>query len=297
MNPMAYPSPTRRQWSAFTLVELLVAMSVLFGVLLLVTVLVSNVTKTTEISTRSVDSDAVARLFFARLGADINSMVIRDDIHYGFRKIGGGQDDVIAFLSSTESQAGSRRPLNIISYERFQPLGGVESLQRASKSAVDLSAGTGNWTAPMFATGTPALNNNADDLVTSVALADADFQSFGREIIRIEFSFLEKQSSGQLITRAVPPSKVSALKGIVVAIAVLDSKFISRLSQTNLTSLSNALTDSDLTAVVEGDSSSGTASVDIAAVWKSNLSGISAGDLGEAANNVRVYQRIFLFQQ
>lgn len=282
-TPFRRSAPPRwlRAARGFTLVELLVAMSVLTGITLLITILVSNVTKTVELGKRSIDSDAIARSFFNRLSRDIDNMLIRKDINYGFHKQNAKQDDLLSFLTTSKGTGGSTRPISVISYERFN-----REMQRCSRSAI---VGTGtSWNAPIFVSGAPALDlDDAALLVNDSAftIANSDYQSFGGEIIRFEYSFLLEDSTAGVVLDSAPPASIPEIKGVSVAIAVLDPNIYNTLSGTEIDSLSSLLVDSDTLS-----------SADIGSTWGQALAGTS-GALAKAAANVRVYQRVYLFQQ
>jgi len=79
------PTFTSSQQAArrgFTLVELLVATSILTLVIILVSSLTHNATLTITSNTGHLDADAQAREFLNRLGRDLKSMIIRPDIDY-----------------------------------------------------------------------------------------------------------------------------------------------------------------------------------------------------------------------
>lgn len=270
----------------FTLVELLVAMSVLIAITLMITTLVSNVSRTVELGGRAIDSDAIARSFFTRLGQDIDNMLLRKDINYSFLK--DTSNDTVAFLANLDNGNSTVRPVSIVSYEHF----GSE-MQRATISAIPSSgSGSGGWTAPIFPSATPTLDSDTDDLSNGVTLGTGDFQSFGKEIIRFEYSFLVSDSASGVRAQADVPAgddAISQLKGIVVAIAVMDPNVLGTLSDANRVILANALNDSD-------SGSSGGATADIVSLWHGNLRGLP-GNLANAAAGVRLYQRVYFFRQ
>lgn len=303
----------------FTLVELLVAMGVLMAVSVMVSTLISGVTRTTQLGERSMESDSISRTFFNRLSLDLGNMVRRADINYGFVKDSsgsGGTDDRLLFYAFQENPAGSFRPLSLICYDLRSPNGTAfpEMLRAAYNPNTVPPNGTGTpqWYAGVFVErGNVVLNSDISPTLTTSIGTDAtgasfdlsdDFQSFGREIIRFEFNFLLENSAGNIVyaDRLESDTTIQKIKGIVVAIAVLNPKSASRLTDADLTNLAQSMIDVTSSSSVVGDATATSPLSKMTAVWRDNLNTFAASasnpHLVSAAHDVRLYQRTFLFQ-
>ncbi len=259
------PFSLRLRQVGFTLIELLVAMSVLFGVTLLVTSLISNVTTTTKLSTETINADSVSRLFFDRLGNDIANMVVRDDVDYFFYKDGG--NDLLGFYVNLAATAGAT-PVSRVYYG--WPTGSTE-LSRAVNSL------GGSWTTGIYRTA-PTLSSGGSFPLP----VPADLQSFGKEIIRFEYGFLTQGPGGLRFDANNTGIGINDIRGIVVAIAVLDEDVQAFVGTAGV----------DAVAGILGDATS----ADIVGPWRQALTTAQAGGglAGSAASNVRIYQRVYL---
>ncbi len=93
---MAHPSPPMTDSSrrcsrrvhaeglAFTLIEIMVSVSILILIVLLVNQLVNSASMTTLTASKRIDSDNQARLIFAKMAEDFDAMYRRGDLHYYF---------------------------------------------------------------------------------------------------------------------------------------------------------------------------------------------------------------------
>ena len=89
-----------RKPTAFTLVELLVAMAVLSLILVVTSQLVNSTAAVTGNSDKHMDADGQARFVFDRMAVDFSRMVKRPDVDYYFQKhTGAPADDQMAFYS------------------------------------------------------------------------------------------------------------------------------------------------------------------------------------------------------
>lgn len=121
-----HPPEILRREVAFTLVELLVSIAVLVLMVVLVSQLTNNATKTTTFSNQRLDSDSQARVAFGRMAYDFENMVNRKDVDVFFVKNNGGSssamNDAMYFYSQTPgyysdpSGKPGRSPLALIGY-------------------------------------------------------------------------------------------------------------------------------------------------------------------------------------
>ncbi|XHR27171.1 MAG: type II secretion system protein J [Chthoniobacteraceae bacterium] len=86
---------------AFSLVELMVSVSVLTLIVMMVSQLVNSATVTTINSTKLIDTDSQARLIFSRMAEDFAAMFNRPDLNYYFHSRSGGNDELYFFSQVT----------------------------------------------------------------------------------------------------------------------------------------------------------------------------------------------------
>lgn len=285
---------------AFTLVEVLVAEAIFLILLVLVVQLIFGVVSTAGAEKKRMDALGDARQSLDRLSLDWASRVRRSDSTGSLATTGSGStmsfatqgnvtgyftkqagNDQISFLSQVQSYTGSRR-LSWLSYQIgtiTQMTGGSGS---ASTSALERGIYPYNWTASStlaFPAAVPtfAVNN---------------YEPLANTVFRIEFCFLQQVPAG---STGVSPFTVDAastlgstnLAGVVVAVAALDQQSRQLLTQTQLTSLANALPR----VTVDG--------LNPQAVWSTNMASgtftsaaTAAGIPKSIAGAVRIYQRI-----
>jgi hypothetical protein len=98
---MARTLSTRNSPSAFTLVEMLVSVSVLVLIMTFIGQMMSSVTLSTTLSSKHIDTDNQARLVFDRMAIDFAGMPHRQDVDFIFSKQTGTPDpsDKMFFFS------------------------------------------------------------------------------------------------------------------------------------------------------------------------------------------------------
>src|SRR5438067_10647473 len=109
MYPFSYSHPIGAPFrrTGFTLVELLVAMSVLVLLIMLVVQLVNSASIATSTSDKQLDADAQAQIVFSQMGKDFSAMPQRKDLDCFFWKntapgqTGGWNNDLFFFYSET----------------------------------------------------------------------------------------------------------------------------------------------------------------------------------------------------
>jgi prepilin-type N-terminal cleavage/methylation domain-containing protein len=94
MNPVS-PHPIPK--AGFTLVEMLVSVTVLVLIMTFIAQMMNSATISTTLSSRHVDTDAEARLVFDRMGADFGRMSHRTDVDFVFTK----QPDLLTLATSS----------------------------------------------------------------------------------------------------------------------------------------------------------------------------------------------------
>jgi prepilin-type N-terminal cleavage/methylation domain-containing protein len=228
---------------AFTLTELIVAISVLTLLTTFVAQLVNNATIVTTHSRKRVDADSQARLVFDRMEGDFAKMLKRPDVDYLFCKRAGNDrmffySEAPAYYDGSLSDSSKRNSLALLGYRinsRFQ-------IERLGKQLNWGGAGTAPgstvflvYPAPTVTTPKPTpvpaslLENNWPGTIGSAPNyegTDADFHVLADQVCRLEFCFQMKGGSYVLDPTGAGSAIVHSLKdvtAVVVGLVVLDS--------------------------------------------------------------------------
>jgi len=281
---------------AFTLVEVLVAEAIFLILLVLVVQLIFGVISTAGAEKKRMDALGDARQSLDRMSLDWTSRMRRSDSTGAFATTNSGGfvtqgnvtgyftkqagNDQISFLSQVQSYTGSRR-LSWLSYQIGTITQTIQGSQSSSTSALQRGIFPYNWTG-----GTALFPLVPPTFTTS------NYEPLANTVFRMEFCFLQQVPAG---STGVSPFTVDAggtlgstnFAGVVVAVAALDQQSRQLLTQTQLTSLANALPR----IIADGQNPQ--------AVWSTNMaSGTfattanSAGIPKSVADAVRIYQRI-----
>ncbi len=298
----------------FTLVELMVSMTVLVLMLLSLTQVMNGALKATTGSFKHMDADTQARSVLDRVAFDISKMVKRSDVDYYFKKnLTTGTtpgNDQMAFYSEASgyypstSTSTQKSNVSLVGYR----INANNQLERLSKgliwNGVSVSGYNPMVFLPQTITGTwPAILNTG-------ATGDADYQVVGDQVFRFEFCYLIHNSSTAATLTDTPnlegisavgttgyfnPQEVVA---IVVTLAVLDARSTATVSSTQLTSAATQLSDISGTPVASIPTTSIPSVITgpAAAAWKTALNspyalGTALGLPQAASSQVRIYQR------
>jgi prepilin-type N-terminal cleavage/methylation domain-containing protein len=234
-----------RDSAAFTLVEILVAITILAIITVaMATIFAGTQTLVTQ-SNSSMGSLDAGEAVLSQIGLDISRMVLRDDVDYGFIKNGTdgstGVDDGLSFYARTTgfdksgNPVSSPRPLSVVSYQMgTDPVNASSTALQLNYGALQVdwaAGGSSPFTLSKLASGTQTQYLNASlggDLPVpgfSTTLA--------REVIRFEYCFILKTDPGnnvppRLLTPDVPATgsgvtaPIENVAGIVVGIVVVD---------------------------------------------------------------------------
>ena len=224
----------RRSPSAFTLVELVLAIGVLVMLVILISYLMTGATLAINQSGKRMDSDSQVRIIFDRMANDFSAIVRRQDVDYLFAKQNG--NDTMYFFSQAAKYFDSsisdsaKSSLALVGY-RVNPTFQLERLSRGltwdgqvgpspapgsmvfltpSGSSTPLSGSTiaGNWAAAI-GTGPSYSNGIADD-----------YHVIGDQVYRLEVSFL--QTDGTISTSVTSYNGLQNVSAIMVALGMLD---------------------------------------------------------------------------
>lgn len=269
----------KRRLEAFTLVEIMVAISVLALVVVMLAQITGAMTFTINRGSGQLDAVSQARFAFDRMGIDIERAPRRSDLGDAFVKQDG--NDEIRFYGAITGYSGNRT-VSVVDY-RINPTshqlerGVWGTLWNATDPAAE------NNQPLVFGTSTPPVIPNA-----------SDYEVIGPGIFRMEFYWLLK-SSGGLTTdkRSLGSTDVAAL---VVRLAVVDGKSLNLLNNNSLNFLVSANAFPDIT--MSGTSSSNPmqpgAPWTTSPSWPVTIDALTRGGLPRtAAQAVRIFERTF----
>ncbi|SDT94850.1 prepilin-type N-terminal cleavage/methylation domain-containing protein [Verrucomicrobium sp. GAS474] len=223
---MLLPSPLHRSAVGFSLLELLVSVTVLSILVMILAQVITLTGQAIGINTKKLDGAGQARIFFNRLAADLAARPQRADLGMTWTKAAG--NDAIRFYSAVGGYSGARN-VSLIGY-RIQEAapGRLFQLERGATGADWLAGGSH----PLFLTQALA-SPNAED-----------YEVLSQGVLRLEFSYLLNTASPATRVSLAAASDYSDVGAVIVAIAVLDAKSRLLLSPAQLGALSRALSDS-----------------------------------------------------
>lgn len=297
LNPPTAPRSIRR---AFTLVELLVSISVLSLLLVMVTQLVNSTSTVTVTGNKRLDADSQARLLFDRMALDFERIVKRADVDYYFQQNTG--NDQMAFYSEATgyypSGVTGSTPKSGVSLIGYRVTSNYQ-LERLSKSLVwngatsstaDAGGLTGSDIGMVFLpkTLTGSWPKVADG-------TDSNYQVIADQVYRLEYNFLLKpytDASGAThpaVLSVTPwdtrqshttPNGLCDVSAVVVAVAILDETSRKIVQTGQYTAMVSELTEAS------GSSS-------ILQVWNGSNYLTGSGISQAATSQIRIYQRYF----
>jgi len=233
----------------FTLIEILVAISVLALIVLMASQIFSGSSTAISQNYSTMGALDASQAVFQQIGADVSRMLLRDDVDYGFAKIAAGTpgnmagNDLLSFYARTLGLAstgvpptGTTRALSVVSYQVIT--------NASSKLELDYGAQQMDWdnsgSNPFVTTSATQLLAPPNTLPTVSSLA-----TLAPEVIRMEICFQlvsdpKGNTNPQLLTPTVPvyvapnpiptapsiaiPRPIRNLAGIIVGIVVIDTK-------------------------------------------------------------------------
>ena len=303
MQPCLQPRGSNR---GFTLVELLVSMTVLTLLILFVSRLVNSATITTTLSRKHMDADSQARLVFSRIASDVAGILKRKDADAIFSKQGGNDkmffySEAPAYFSNSPS-AVDKSSVSIVGYRvnasyQLERLGvgltwdGVSSSATITGGPIFLTTPLPTQTVPS-PTPDPAstMAGNWSAVIGSApsysGTSTNHYHPVAEQVFRFEYCFQLKNGAFSDNPYIAPNTSINGFQdvsAVVVALAILDTT--SRKISTDMTKIVAALPDVDpATKSMSGE-------------W---LTKIKASDFAQnagipqaAASQVRVYQRAF----
>jgi prepilin-type N-terminal cleavage/methylation domain-containing protein len=284
----------RQKNSAFTLVEMLVAMSVLALLVVLVTQLVKHASFLTTLGNQRMEADSQARPLFERLALDFAHLVRRSDVSYYLKTAGTPMNgnDLLGFYSTVQGyHSTTPSPISVVAYRvNSDPSSAVayNRLERMGKG-LDWNGASPANIPIVFLPFT--LHGTWPSVASSSAYDDSDptkrtYETIGPQVFRFEYYYLEKVT-GSLVKYPATWTTLSAVAtkdaaAIVVAIAVIDPKNKVLLSASQIATLGESLPDY----------ASGWGPGELLARWQSALDSIT-NIPRPAISSIRLYERSF----
>ena len=316
---------------AFTLVEILAAMTVLILLIGLVVRLIDSAASLTNRSQGHMDTDGQARALLDRMAIDFNGMVKRPDVDYYLkgRPAANNQpgNDQIAFYSEVAGYFPGAAGVNVqspASLVAYRVNSATLHLERLSKglawngaptpAASGAASGTG---CPMFFLPVPLASPLPSPLpspmpapaptpawpqAASATANDLDYEQLGPQVFRFEYYYVLKgqDQTGSPSVLSITPwyaqspvnhPSVNGLQDVAaigVAIAVIDPKSRTLVSQSQLATLAGQMEDAP-------DPTQGAATFvspgDLEAQWMKAVTGSSLPP--GAASSIYIYTRCF----
>ena len=287
-----------RKHSAFTLAELLVALSVLAILVLALSQLFINAASIATLGNKRMDADSQVRPLFERMALDFTHMVKRRDVSYYLKTAGVPMhgNDLAGFYSAVPGYYPTTpSPVSVVAYR----VNSGSSTSAASNCLERMGKGL-DWNGAST-TNTPVLflpltiHDVWPSVTSNSAYDDTDptkatYEIIAPQVFRFEYYYLEK-ATGSLVAYPAPWTSLSAVAikdaaAIVVAIAVVDPKSKSLLSNSQVRTLADSLPDF----------ASGWRPGELLAQWQSALNGVM--DMPRSAiSGVRLYERYFYISE
>jgi prepilin-type N-terminal cleavage/methylation domain-containing protein len=252
----------------FTLLELMVAISILVMLCGLVMQLMGSATRLTSTSKQSSDCDSEARFALSQIASDLGRRIRRPDVD-AFLDKATGNDRLFLFSETAGWSTGDSNPstVSLVGYRIYNPAGSSTSqLQRFARALPWTSAGTGGPGIPFVALDDTRLpvpsttlsgvnqkgvGGSFPGVITGNDSENNFYQLLAENVVRFEVSLLRKPDPLNPTLAAqglVPDDQVvgelasygfTRLSGVVISMVIMDSQNMARISPQDLSSLEN----------------------------------------------------------
>ncbi len=253
--------------SAFTILELLVAMAVFMLMALMVVGLVDGTMRIASQAQRRIGADSGTRQALDRMTADFTHAIVRADLPFRIEKNNG--NDSITFFAQAEGYSAGRG-ISMIGY-------------RVTTNGLQRGAEASGWTS--HAIGFTTLSNAATN-TDYLKIDDSNFETVATDVFRIELAFLmgDGAISNSVGTNVVSVASsprtptIITIRGVIVGVAALDARARKTLT-----------TEPFLDDAAPGRT---TGSNDILTGWDTRLTGTNLPQ--QVRESFRIYQRTLL---
>jgi hypothetical protein len=285
---------TQRRNLAFTLVEMLVAISVMVLLVFLVTQLINNAASVTTLGNKRMDADSQVRPIFERMALDFAQIIKRSDVSYYVKTAGTPMtgNDLAGFYSAVEGYYPTTpSPVSVVAYRvNSDPssLVAYNCLERMGKG-LDWNGASTTSIPVVFLPLT--IHGTWPSVASSSAYDDTDpakrtYEIIGPQVFRFEYYYLEKTTGSPVAYPAAWTSlstvAIKDVAAIVVAIAIIDPKSKVLLSNSQIATLVESLPDY----------ASGWGPGELLTQWQSALDSITNMPR-PAISGIRLYERSF----
>jgi hypothetical protein len=282
----------RKSDPAFTLAEMLVAVTVLTLLILLFARFLNSASTITTLGTKRMDADSSARPLLDRMGVDFSQMVKRSDVSYFVKTQANTQvgNDQIAFYSAVTGYYPSpskQSPVSLVAYrvnsDSTSP--SYNKVERMGKGLI-WSGASPTYIPILFLAPAGAPTTTIDNIwpaATNSSTSDSDYELVGSHVFRFEYYYL--LATGALSSGPWTSTNTFAIKdvaAIVVAIAAIDPKSKVLVTNSQIATIAGSLSDY---TVPMGPGQ-------LLAEWESALDGIT-GIPRQVISNIRLYERYF----
>jgi type II secretory pathway component PulJ len=296
----------RRVGRAFTLVEMVVSISVLTLLVLLCTRLLNSASTIATTGNKRMDTDNQARPVLDRMAEDFSQIVKRADVDYFLKSAAGstttGSNDQIAFYGQVPGyypSSGSQSPLSLVGYRVNSTTMRLERLGHGL-----LWNGVSTTDTPVvflpltIATTWPAATNMSQDTNDPVV---KNYEAIGPQVFRFEYYYqlqlgdLWDQPWDNTDDNGLGHTTVSGLRdvgAIVVVIATIDPKSRVLVPDNKLSDLTGQLVDY---TVYKSPGNSGKVGPQLTATWQDAVNNAVKNKAipAAAAAGIRMYERYF----
>ncbi len=288
------PSPSIRPSTGFTLIELIVTMSILSIILLMALQVTESTRRSIRVSEAKSINDGIARRAFDQIGRDISQMIVRDDARIEFKSKTG--NDTLQFYANTrgltDSAAVADRSVSLVSYVNEYDHDRGYELKRSTRGS-DFDAGAGKNLSLNYDSLKP---NDAATAFDPVASAK-NFQVLSTNIFRFELQYLYEDpnaTTNKILVKMDEPNSSAAsneipaqkyLRGVIVTLATIDDRSRRAMQIGRLETLAGLFPEA-------------TANADTLTQWtkeRDQLAATGSASLPkDALQSIRCYQRTFL---
>lgn len=268
----------------FTLVELLVASTILTILLVAVVFIIGSTQQVIGVQRARLDAQKAANEFFAQIGRDLQSRIAVPEAQFFWGKSHG--NDEVAFFTQRPGYVGDRK-ISWVAYRVNGP-----QVERGASGLTYNGTTVVRTTRPV----------DPFDLSTFPSISTADYQLLTRQILRLEISALVADENGTLKLEAEPPRDAnnivkipsvlsqntnggSELRGILVTVVALDSRDLALIDGQRREAIANRFADA-----ADGlpPASAWTAVANDSAA----LAAVTSAPLA-VVQNLRVYERLY----
>jgi prepilin-type N-terminal cleavage/methylation domain-containing protein len=258
--------------AGFTLIELIITMSILSIILVMALQVTESARNAIRLTASKSSNDAYARTAFDRINRDLSQMLVRKDARIEFKSMSG--NDEIAFLTQSKGFTANgkigERGVSLVTYSLLHDPAMGAKLLRGSLGHLFTNISS------------DALK--LDENLPFPVIAPDNLQTLSNNVIRFEVEYLVLGDTG--VTLDInPPITSEKLRGLVITLVTLDNRGRRAVKPGNLQSLAARFPDAAV----------GTNTLKIWSLKRDDFakSGIP-GLPKDVLQSIRCYQRTFL---